>query len=350
MMISVPSYVYTYIKIGSLKQLIIDDNTLKKLKDFDEIEDFINFIEPFYPDLNIKEDTIEEIEKALYHFFFKLIGELISISPINMRRFLKDYLVKYEIMNIKQIILGFIIGMNHEEILKNVNFLIEEYLENTDLIKKIIEVKTLDEIQLYMKPTKYNKVIREGFLYFKNYKEIFVLEAFLDQLYYENLSKRERILNKKEKAMISLFNSLNTEIYNINIIYRGIINKIDKTLLAQFIINNYFFLKADDIENLLNQETLNDFFLKINECLESIHELKYKFDKLELKHPLWDLERMYKNYYFTRSKLEINDIESLTIFRILELIIKKEKEIKLEILPKVVAIINKKFNSIKLTN
>jgi vacuolar-type H+-ATPase subunit C/Vma6 len=350
MIVPVPSYVYTFIKIGSLKQLIIDDNTLEKLKEFNEIEGFINFIEPFYPDLNIKENTIEEIEKALFHFFFNLIGDLISISPLNMRRFLKDYLVKYEIMNIKQIILGLIIGMNNEEISKNVNFLIEEYLENTDLIKKIIEAKTLEEIQLHMKPTKYNKVIREGFLYFKNYNEIFVLEAFLDQLYYENLSKRERILNKKEKKMISLFNSLNTEIYNINTIYRGIINKIDKKLLAQFIINNNLFLKTDDIENLLDQETLNDFFSIINEYLGSIHELKNKFDKLELKHPLWALERIYMNYYFTKSKLEINDIESLTIFRILELIIKKEKEIKLEILPKVVSIINKKFNSIKLAN
>ncbi len=350
MMIPVPSYVYTFIKIGSLKQLIIDDNTLEKLKDINEIEGFINFIESFYPDLNIKEDTIEEIEKALFHFFFKLIGDLISISPLNMRRFLKDFLVKYEIMNIKQIILGMIIGLSNEEISKNVNFLIEEYLENTDFIKKIIEVKTLEEVQLHMKPTKYSKVIREGFLYFKNYNEIFVLEAFLDQLYYENLLKRERILDKKEKNMISLFNSLNTEIYNINTIYRGIINKIDKKLLTQFIINNNHFLKTDHIENLLNQETLNDFFSKINDYLGTIHELKYKFDILELEHPIWALERLYKNYYFTKSRLEINDIESLTIFRILELIIKKEKEIKLEILPQVVKIINKKFDSLKLLN
>ena len=347
MMIPVPSYVYTYIKIGSLKQLIIDDNTLEELKRINEIEDFINFIEPFYPDLNIKEKTIEEIEKALFHFFFKLIGDLISISPLNMRRFLKDYLIKYEIMNIKQIILGMIIGLNNEEISKNVNFLIEEYLENTDFIKKIIEVKTLEEIQLHMKPTKYNKVIREGFLYFKNYNEIFVLEAFLDQLYYKNLLKRERILDKKERNMISLFNS---EIYNINTIYRGIINKIDKKLLTQFIINNNIFLKTDNVENLLAQETLHDFFSKINEYLGTIHELKYKVDILELEHPIWELERMYKNYYFTKSRLEINDIESLTIFRILELIIKKEKEIKLEILPHVVKIINKKFESLKFTN
>ena len=72
MIIPVPSYVYTFIKIGSLKQLIIDDNTLEKLKEFNEIEGFINFIEPFYPDLNIKENTIEEIEKALFHFHFSI--------------------------------------------------------------------------------------------------------------------------------------------------------------------------------------------------------------------------------------------------------------------------------------
>lgn len=267
-----------------------------------------------------------------------------------MRRFLKDYLLKYEIMNIKQIILGLIIGMKTEEIVKNVNFLIEEYLENTDFIKKLIEIKSLDAIQLYMKPTKYNKVIREGLLYFKNYNEIFVLEAFLDQLYYENLLKREIILNKKEKKMISLFNSFKTEIYNINIIYRGIINKIDKKLLTQFIINKHLFLKTNDIEDLLYQENLNDFFSKLNEYLGTIHELRYDIDISEVEHPIWELERLYKNYYFSKVKLEMGDIESMTIFQTLELVIKIEKEITSEILPHVVRIINKKFNSLKLSN
>ncbi|MFX1322838.1 MAG: V-type ATPase subunit [Promethearchaeota archaeon] len=327
---------------------MIDEKTLEKLKDFKEIEEFIGFIEPFYPDLKINEYSIEEIEKALYHIFFKLIGKIISFSPFNMRRFLKDYLLKYEIINIKQIILGLIIGMSNEEKSKNVNFLIEEYLENTDFIKKLIELSSLDEVQLYMKPTQYNKAIREGILYFKNNNEIFILEAFLDQLYYITLLQREKTYNKKEKYMISLFNSFITEIYNINLIYRGLINKIDKNLLSQFIVNNYLFLDEKKIEIFLHQENLNDFFLKLDDLFGKIIELRYDINLSEIEHPIWELERLYKNYYFKKFKIEIDDIDYLTIYRILELIIKKEKEIKLEIIPNVVRIINKKFKSLKL--
>lgn len=263
-----------------------------------------------------------------------------------MRRFLKDYLLKYEIMNIKQIILGLIIGMTNEEKSKNVNFLIEEYLENTDFIKKLIEISSLEEIQLYMKKTIYNKAIREGILYFKNNNEIFVLEAFLDQLYYFILLRRENMYNKKEKNMISLFNSFKTEIYNINLMYRGIINGIDKNLLSQFIVNNYLFLDENKINVLLDQKNLNDFFLELDIILRKIIELKYFINISEEEHPMWELERLYEQYYFKKVKITFEDIEHLTIYRILELIIKKEKEINLEIIPNVVRIINRKFKSL----
>ena len=45
MSVPVPSYVYTYIKIGFLKQLIMDEKAIGKLKAFKEIEDFIEYME-----------------------------------------------------------------------------------------------------------------------------------------------------------------------------------------------------------------------------------------------------------------------------------------------------------------
>ncbi len=345
---SVPAtYAYTYIKIIFLKQLIMDSGTLQKLKDITEIDEFIRFIEPFYPGLKIKDFSIEEIEKRLYYIYIKLIGKIILFSPINIRRFLKDYLLKYEIMNIKQIILGSIIGMSLEEKTKNVNFTVEEYLENTDFIKKLIELSSIDEIQLYMKRSRYYQVIREGILYFKNYNEIFVLESFLDKLYYTNMIKREKIYNPKEKAIISLYNSFMTEIYNINLIYRSKINKIDKDLISQFMVDKYLFLDNKKISILLDQENLNDFFLKLDDFLKKASDLRYSFNISNAKNPISQLERLYFNYYFKKFKIEADCIDSSTIFRILELIIKKEKEIKLEIIPNIVGIIQRKFKSLK---
>lgn len=325
----------------------MDDYTLNNFDTLTDIEDLISLISPYYPNLKISEYKIEEIEKALYDVFFKLIGKLIYISPLNLRLFLKDYLLKYEIMNIKQIILGVILGMTTEEKAKNVNMLIEKYLENTEFIKKLIETPSLERIQFIMKPTKYNKAVREGILYFNSNNEIFVLEAFLDQLYYLNFLQREHIYNEKERVMISLFNSLTTELYNINIIYRGIINNIDKNLLSQFLVDHSLFLNRAKFDFLISQETLEEFFLALDNLLHKIVKLNYNISLKDFEHPIWELRRIYINYYFKEFKVKMDDIEYLTIYRVIELIIKKEREINMVIIPKIVDLLHKKFKNVK---
>lgn len=332
-----------------LKQLIIDDNSLQKLEEISNIEEFIEFISPYYPNLSIKEYTIEEIEQALYHIYFKLIGKIMQYSPPNMRSILRDYLLKYEIMNIKQIILGSILGMSIEEKKKNVNYLIEEYLENVDFIEDLIKISSLDEIQLFMKQTRYNRAVREGILYFRKNNEIFVLESFLDQLYYRNLIKKKHTFNKKENVMINLFVDYVSEIYNLNIIYRGIKNKIDKKLLAQFLVNNYLFLNAYNINYLLNLDDVNDFISVIYNYFKKNKEINpfFRIFGLNEKHILLSLEKLFQKYYFKKFQVKIDDIDFLTIYKILELVIKKENEIRFIIIPKVVKITHEKFRNLK---
>jgi len=323
----------------------MESSVLDKLDKINDIREFINEIKPYYPDLDIKQYTIEEIEKQLYDIYINLIGRIISYSPENMGNFLKDYLMKYEILNLKQIILGSIIGLTKEEKRENVNFLVERYLENEDFMKDLVKIPSLDEIRLFLRDTRYYKAVREGILYFRNNDEIFVLESFLDQLYYKNLVKKRKNLNKYEEKMIVLFTKYITEIYNINMIYRGIINNIDKKLLSQFLVNSYLFLDSKSLENLLGQTKIVDFFTYLNSILSKSEDIKnlYKNLSIDMEHPIWELERIYQKFYFKEFELQIDNIDYSTIYRIFEVIIKKEKEIKFEILPNIVRTIHKKF-------
>ena len=345
----VDSYAFTYIKIVFLKQLIMDEFTLQKLKGITEIKQLIEFIRMYYPGLSFNTYTIEDIEVALNEVYIKLIGRIISYTPVNMKRFLRNYLLKYEIRNIKNIILGTILGMNTHEKLSMVNQTAEKYLNNTDFIKGLTEIASLDQIQLYMKNTKYNRAIREGILYFKNENEVFVLEAFLDQLYYENLKKELRMLNRKEKEMISLYVKYTTEIYNLNMIYRGIINKIDPKLLSQFLVDNFLFLDKDKLKNLINLTNIDDFVLRLTQYYKKIKDIRLYFisSTLDIKHLIWSIEKIYVDYYFKTFKIKIDDIDYQTIFRILEVLIKKDDEIHLFVLPKVVKLLQSKFKLLK---
>jgi len=348
----IPSYVYTYIKIDFLKKLIIGEENLLRLKKFENIKDLIEFISPYYPEVIIKEYTIVEIEQALFHVYIKLIGRILSFSPENMRIFLRALLLKFEISNIKQIILGSIIGMLKTQKSKRINFLVEEYLEHSNFINDLLEISNLDEIQLFMKRTRYNKIIREGLLYFKNTKEIFVLEAFLDKFYYENLLLTKPIYNKKEATMISLFSDYSTEVYNLRMISRAIINNFDKNLVAQLLINEFVFLDSNKINTLLNTNNIDDFISNLENFLRSSKELKELFIPIILNknHLRWSFEGLYQNYFFKKFQLIIDDFDYATIYKILELIIKKEREIKFYIMPNVIRLIHDKYERLKLSD
>jgi len=349
MSVVVNSYAFTYIKIAFLKQLIMDEFTLQKLKGITEIKQLIEFIRNYYPGLSFDTYTIEDIEVALNETYIKLIGRILSYSPTGMKKFLRSYLLKYEIRNIKNIILGAILGMSANEKLSMVNQTAEIYLSNTDFIKGLTQINSLDGIQLYMKNTKYNRAMREGLLYFKNENEVFVLEAFLDQLYYENLKKEIKHLNKKEKKMISLYVKYTTEIYNLNTIYRGIINEINPKLLSQFLVDNFLFLDKGKLENLLNLTNIDDFISLLTQYYSKITDIRLYFitSTLNVKHLIWSIEKIYVDYYFKTFKIKIDDIDYQTIFRILEVLIKKDDEIRLYVLPKVVKILQSKFKLLK---
>ena len=343
--IIIPSYAYTYIKINFLKNIIIDDATLRNLGTINDIYFFIESIKRYYPNIEIKHYTIEEIEGALINNYILVVGKIILFSPLNMRSFLKKYLMQFEIQNLKTIIISLILGRNKVETRKDINFLAEEYLDNTEFIEDALKATSLEEIQLLMKKTPYRIPIREGLLYLKEKKEVFVLEAFLDQLYYKQLQSQTQNLTKKEKIMISLFVRYKTEIYNLNVIYRGIRNNIERSLLRQFLVHNYLFLDEGRIEYLLNLTNPDDFILTMVTFLKEARESKPLFlqHKINQDQIIRSIEEFYITYYFKKFKIEIGDIPYYTISKILEVLIKKEKEIRFEILPNIIRIIHKKF-------
>ena len=266
-----------------------------------------------------------------------------------MRIFLQSYLLKFEIQNLKQIVIGLILGIDYEEKRKNINFLVETYLDNTEFIEEMLKLTNLDEIQLFLKKTIYNIPIREGLLYYIKKKEIFVLEAFLDQLYYTRLRDQVKRLNKKEEIMISLLVKYKTEVYNLNVIYRGIINNIDRKLLSQFLVDNYLFLSEGILDSLLNLPNVDEFMSNITYYLNNTSETRQLFLRLNLdkKHIIRSIEEFYFTYYFKKFEIKVDDIDMFTISKILEVLIKKEKEIRFDILPRVVKIIHKKFKMLK---
>jgi len=78
-------------------------------------------------------------------------------------------------------------------------------------------------------------------------------------------------------------------------------------------------------------------------------EFKSIFTSLKpnLEHPMWEIEESYKKYFFKKFKLKFDKIDYSTIYRIFELLIKKEREIKYSIIPNVIRILHEKYKIFK---
>jgi vacuolar-type H+-ATPase subunit C/Vma6 len=242
--------------------------------------------------------------------------------------------------------------MAKKEKSQRVNILVEEFLEHTTFINDLLEITSLDEIQLFMKNTMYYKAIREGILYFKNNAQIFVLEAFLDRIFYKNLKRSEETYSKKEAEMINLYIKYAIEVYNLKMISRGIKNNINRKLLSQFLVNEFLFFNQEEFDYLLKLTDIEQFILYIENYLRNIKEIKSLIIPIQLsrKHLKWSLDGFYQAYYFKKFKIKIDDIEYSTIFKILELIIKKDREIKINVMPNVIRIIHEKYEGSDVIN
>ncbi|MEJ2294400.1 MAG: V-type ATPase subunit [Candidatus Lokiarchaeota archaeon] len=255
----VPEYSYLYVKLAILKQIVLSKSEISKIQNITSIDELIGFIKPYYPDTSFKVHSVSEIEKSLYYSFFKLIGRILVNSSEELRQFLKYFLMKYEIYNIKNIILGTILNKTKKEKIDGTNFLIEELLDNENFIQELINKRSLNEIQLYMKKTNYYQVIKEGLDFYRRNQEIFVLAVYLDKLYYENLSRIKSRFSNIDFAIIETYIKYVVEIYNLKIIYRGIKNDLEKNLLSQLLVNSFLFLNSSKLNLLLNQDTTEGF-------------------------------------------------------------------------------------------
>ena len=87
----------------------------------------------------------------------------------------------------------------------------------------------------------------------------------------------------------------------------------------------------------------------IDKTFRNIENIKkfYTPISINIEHLKWWIERIYTNNFFNKFKPKYGDIDYITILKIIEIIIKKQKEIQLDILPNAVNIIHKKYEILK---
>lgn len=327
----IEEYAYVYIKIAGMKRLLFSNRERILLRAITDLDNLVELLKKFYPNFQPKSITIADIERELWIIYFKIYERILAYSPSPMQIFLKNYLMKYEIANLRLIITGIIAGLTTEERNEYLYLAPAEILERKNFLRDLLNAQKLEDITMNLDNGEYAKVIKEGIKKYQETQELFFLYTTLDKYFYQSFFDALDYYPKQERRLIKEYIQKNIDFYNLNLLYRIYWNKFKIQEISDYIIMEGFYLNADDLKNLVTSENIEVFFAK----------LKAKFRKnLQLYRIIQNLESNSIEGWQDFSEFLLNpiqfsalinkeeDITLQTIIRILRIIFLKEKEIQ----------------------
>lgn len=329
MRVVIPNYIYTMIKISSLKTLNITQEQYRDLQQIKDEHELLKNIEDFFPGISKTKDvTIIGIEKALFSIYFKIFEKVLISSPTQMQIFLLSLLNRYEIWNIKTYIVGMLANLSLEEIQEEILFDPERIMHRSEFIKTLLKKSKLQDGIKYLKKSKYAKAIDRGMYFYNKRNEVFLLEALLDKFYFTELVNSASYFGGLEKKLFSSYVDILIQKYNLILVYRSVRNRISKDLLKQLIIPQGNIITPGLLQVLSAVTEREEFFHVISGFARKNSTLRLIGKKLTIENPIIPILSALNQTLLSSLDLTGTDnFEALTVDQILALIFNKENEI-----------------------
>ncbi len=330
MKLSINDYGFIYIRLSLIKSLLMSDEDINKLSSFADLESLDSYTRRFFPKFVLEQKSIDNFELNLWNAYFSIIENIYIASPLYIQEFLKNYLVKYEISNIKVGVYKLIEQNNSEieysQLYNKPSILLERY----KFLQKMLTSRNLKELLINIKNSPYYNILKDGLDKYEKTGTTFFLEHSLDKYYYTNLCNICRFFPSREKEIILAYIYLEIDYYNINLIYRTLYNGISLDIIKPFLIQKGSILKKEDLILLTKSNSNQDFIIKLQKSLAHMKQNKEISEILEDPNPesLSLLLNLFFDIFFKKYKDLFYDISTKSIYLIFFILVFKLNELK----------------------
>ncbi len=291
----------------------------------------IEFLKNFYPGLNPNDKSVIALEKNLWDIYFKIIEKIIYSAPIAIEQFIRSTMIRFEVWNIKVIILSMITQTPIDLKTMLIYRIAAQILGREDLLNDLLKARSLEEIQRAFIRSPYEEIVRKGLVQYQTTHEVFYLEQDLDHFYFKSLIDALESIPDTEKSLIEEYIRSNLDFYNLNLLYRTFFNKIPLELIKPFLIPNGFYFKPKEIKNLSESENLDNFVDRLSNIFKGNRFLQNIITEIKLKSlDAWEtMQRQFLKAFNVRlAQTYIGDIPFTSMNRIFNLLFNKEFEIR----------------------
>ncbi len=260
-------------KIRAIEGQLLQDHDYEHLLSCKTVEDMIHYLrqETGYRRLlnQVKGASIEldALESLFKKELYRELQSFVHYFTDQYRKLFRILFMRYEVEDIK-VMLRAIIRQEHLADLE-AHMIILGVSKNLDY-ERLFQSRTLEDFIDNLEGTPYQKTLA----YYMDEdptKRLFYMEMNLDRLYFKHLSDQAKKLDPRDGAPLIEVLGKNTDILNLQWIYRGLKSyRLSPEELLNYTLNHGYYLKYKHLKNLCYSQSMD-------ELSEKIKQTKYAF-------------------------------------------------------------------------
>jgi V/A-type H+-transporting ATPase subunit C len=246
-------YPYTYpnARVRARKGRLLKDKQYIEILESQNLEEVKNYLRgiPEYA------KYIDEypLEKALDTQLAETYNLIATIAPDNSKEVFRFLLKKWDIRNIKSIIVAKEAGLNIDETMN----LVVPYGELSDRLNTLIDAESIEEIINGLEGTEYASILEDALPMYKESGVLLPIEAALDKYLLQNLLRTAATPEDDNTSYLHEYVGNMVDISNIKIILRAKVDGLKFEDIEPYMISDGYQLREWKLKDLMEAEDVS---------------------------------------------------------------------------------------------
>ncbi|BDZ69535.1 V-type ATP synthase subunit C [Methanobacterium petrolearium] len=241
-------YTYPNARVRGRAGKIFTEKQFSEIIEAGNLDEVKNYLRGF-PDYAKYIDQYP-LEKALDTQLAENYDLIARITPANSRDAFKFLLKKWDIQNIKSIVIAKKVGLNAEETLE----LVVPFGELTDKLDALIDANDINEVLSALEGTEYTSIIEDAIPIYEETGMLLPLEASLDKYLLENLLKTVTTPEDDNTALLKSYIGSMVDAANLKIILRAKVDGLKFEDIDPYMISDGYQIREWKLKDLMEAE------------------------------------------------------------------------------------------------
>ncbi len=227
-MLQANKYANVLAKIGVKRSNLLDATKFKKLTQTKNLSDFAsNLKETIYQERIAKifgqnlPSSSRELERIFRESLIEDYVNVIKNSPKTASIFLKIYIQRFEVENLKALVKSIHAQLGFQEKKDRLYFQVEDFLRRRSIFEEASKSSDIKQLAEIMKKTDYASALKQGLLSYEENGTTACIDILLDKIFCEEVHNSFVHLSKGERFHAAFYKSAEEASYVLLTLLRG---------------------------------------------------------------------------------------------------------------------------------